>query len=46
MGMGRCFLSHTIPGLILIQAMIDHKDGKTHSHNTVAFLRFEFEIIG
>ena len=45
-GHGKMLLSHTIPELILIQAiMIDHKDGKTHSHNTIAFLRFEFEII-
>ena len=45
-GHGKMLLSHIISELIPIQVMMDHKGGKTHSHNIVAFLMFEFEIIG
>ena len=39
-------LSHTTSRLILIEAEIDHKDGKTRSHNTTTLPKLELETFG
>ena len=39
----KTFLSHTIPRLILIRVIRDHKGNKALLHNIVAFSRLEFK---